>query len=175
MIRQFMILLGAFAVVAAGSWTLFTRSAMHFGAHRRTVNIYSESGHPLDNLFTGRSPNPHLLATAHKYRDAQPQTCTAPKRLLNRAANMASKLGDLLGLTPNVVHAQSCSGCGVTITEYDCPGGAPCDDYVADLPGYGGPLWQGGEVTNSDACGDPDNGCPMLYDGISCYNMSCDQ
>jgi hypothetical protein len=77
------------------------------------------------SLFVGISPNPEVPQLLRKVREFKPERCTAPKRLINRVTSRISKLGDLLGLTPGVVHAQSGCYYGYTPRRLTAPAETP--------------------------------------------------
>jgi hypothetical protein len=139
----------------------------------RTIGIFSVSGKSMSGFFDGVKPNARIANVARKYQGARLESCTPPKRLLNKAGMLLSKVGDLLGLTPQVVHAQGgCLDCYITYTTVDCSGGAPCDDYQVDQPTSGGGIFCG-YSEGEDICGDPDQGCPALYDTTICFDPFC--
>jgi|SRR6185312_1324365 len=144
-------------------------------ARRPLVKIRSMSGALMLSLFAGISPSPGALAAARKYKGAKPATCTAPKRLLNRAATVASKAKNLLGLKTQVVHAQSgCVQCYIQIAQRaDCPGGIPCNVWHVDVPISGGASYLGAQDTGVEECFDPQLFCPSLHDFAECYNPDC--
>jgi hypothetical protein len=163
-----MTVLVSLLVIGAGAAVFyFEKPTPRINGSYRSVEIMSVSGVPMASLFIGIPPNPKVLQSLRKANELRPAQCTAPRRLANRLTRTISKLGDLLGVTPGVVHAQPLCSCGTQPQEYDCSGGEPCGQFVVDQPvaGYGG---TGTYTEFEDFCGDPENYCQAEYEWYLC-------
>ena len=126
--------LGGLAVVGARivQWRLPPQTP------QRHVQLLSVSGRLLKSAFFG-PPNPRMLTMIGHTPTVQPHTsagCDVPASpasrasvWLTRSTATVARLGELLGITPRVVKAQSsyCQGCFYGLTNYPCNGGTDCN------------------------------------------------
>ncbi len=139
----------------------------------RPVIILSVSGKPLAGIFDHVAPDPRIAELARQKRQARLPECRNSTGLLARSSQTLARIGDLLGLTPQTVKAQSyCVNCYIAMGYYTCPGGLPCSELIVQEGMSGGAQNMGETITDPLGCGEADNCAPLAEFG-SCTNPYC--